>query len=91
MLSLENIHETKRKKCCKKNCLRDILSAQDLVEARTEYWERDREEQGQWLLHFFSFGQRVKNGKKGLQYMVNHCKEVCQKAWIYSHGLSYGR
>ena len=78
-----------RKNAVKRNCLRGILCAQDLVKARTDYWKWDREEQGQWLLHFFSFGQRVKNGKKGLQYI--HCKEVCQKAWIYSHGLSYGR
>lgn len=47
MMSMENIVDTKRKKCCRKNCLNDILTLQDLVVARSEFWERDREEQGQ--------------------------------------------
>lgn len=91
MLSMENIEETKNKKCCKKNCLKDTITLQDVFEARSEFWELNREEQGQWLLHFFTFGQKVKNGKSQLQYIVSKSKEVCQKAWIFIHGLSYGR
>ena len=90
MLSVENIEEIKNQKCCKKNCLRDSITLQDVFEARSEFWELNREEQGQWLLHFFTFGQKVKNGKSQLQYIVKN-KEVCQKAWIFTHGLSYGR
>ena len=88
---MQNIQETKRKKCCKRNCLQKILSLDDLIDAREEFWERDCEEQSQFLLHFFSFGQKIINGKQCLQYNVNGKKEVCQKAWIFSHGLSYGR
>ena len=91
MLSLANIEETRKKKCCKKNCMEEILTMEDVMEARSLFWEKDREEQGQWLLHFFSFAQKMKNGKQQLEYIVNKEKEVCQKAWIFSHGLSYGR
>lgn len=92
MLSMENIEETKNKKFCKKkNCLNGTITLQEVFEARSDFWELNREEQGQWLLHFFSFGQKVKNGKNQLQYIVNKNKEVCQKAWIFTHGLSYGR
>ena len=91
MMSMENIEQTRKKKCCKNNCLKDILTLEDVAEARAEYWELDREQQGQWLLHFFTFGQNIKNGKRQLDYIVNKREEVCQKAWIFSHGLSYRR
>ena len=91
MLSLANLEETRKKYCCKKNCMQDILTLEDVMEARSLFWEKDREEQGQWLLHFFSFAQKITNGKSQLEYIVNKKKEVCQKAWIFSHGLSCGR
>jgi len=73
-----------------KNYLKDSITLQDVFEARSEFWELNGEKQGQWLLHFFTFGQKVKNGKSQLYYIVKN-KEVCQKAWIFTHGLSYGR
>ena len=90
MLSIESVQETRLQRCCKRKCLKSTLTLQDLLEARKEYWGLDREDQGQWLLHFFSFAQKVQNGKRTLVYLVNK-KEVCQKAWMSSHGLSYGR
>ena len=42
MLSMENIEETKNKKCCKKNCLKDTITLQDVFEARSEFWELNR-------------------------------------------------
>lgn len=81
---MENIQETKQKKCYKRNCLQKILSLGDFIDTRKEFWERDRKEQGQFLLHFFSFAQKIVNGKQCLQYNANGKKEVCQKAWIQS-------
>ena len=91
MLSMENIHKTKNTKCCKDNCLKNMLTLKDIAEARAGFWEKDREEQGQWLIHFFSFARKITNGRSRLSYIINEQREVCQKAWILCHGLSYGR
>ena len=74
-----------------KQLFENVLMIHDVMEARTEFWEMYREEQGQWLLNFFFFSRKIKNGRSHLQYIVNKYKEVCQKAWIFGHGLSYGR
>jgi len=78
MLSVENIKKPKRKPCCKNNCLKNILTIHDVMEARSEFWEKNREEQGQWLLNFFSFGRKIKNGRSCLQYIINKDVGRCQ-------------
>ena len=71
MLSIESVQETKLQRCCKSKCLKSTLTLHDLMEARKEYWVLDQEERGQWQLHFFSFAQKVQNGKRTLVYLVN--------------------
>lgn len=71
--------------------MEEILTLEDVMEDRSLFWKKDREEQRQWLLHFFFLRPEDKKMEKQLGYTVNKEKEVCQKAWNFSHGLSYGR
>ena len=90
-VSLSHIQqELKTVRCCKVNCVSTVLKLPEILYARRDFQDMNREEQVQWLLNFFQLGQRVRNGRKTYEHSLQG-KVICQKAWIFCHGMSYGR
>lgn len=82
--------EVKLGNCCHKKCIRRKLSISDVYETRQMFFDKSQEQQRAYLINFFQISQRSKNGRTVYAHYVNG-KEVCQKAWIFSHGMAYGR
>lgn len=90
-VSYENIEqELKAGRCCSKRCIQSILTVPEIYRTRNWFLEKTREAQGQFLLNFFQVARRAKGQKTIYEYNVEK-KYVCQKAWIFSHGIAYGR
>ena len=90
-VSYENIEkEVKAGRCCSKRCIQLILTVPDIHRTRTWFLGKSREAQGQFLLNFFQVARRAKGQKTIYEHTVEK-KHVCQKAWIFSHGIAYGR
>ena len=89
--SAENIdRQIISSKCCKANCLTKVLEKCEILETRMEFQEKSRDEQAQWLLNFFEISKRIWKGRIKYDYYVKG-KRICQKAWIFSYGIAYGR
>ena len=76
--------------CCSKQCIQCILTISDIFRTREWFLKKSREAQGQFLLNFFQVSRRSK-GQKTVYVHTVEKKYVCQKAWIFSHGIAYGR
>lgn len=89
--SLINIQkELKTARCCKIDCLNKKLKVSEISQARQDFQEMNREDQVQWLLNFFQINQRKRNGRKIFEHSLQG-KLICQKAWVFCQGMSYGR
>lgn len=75
--------------CCGRHCI-SSLERCSVYEARKVFHELCQEEQRKWMVNFFQTAQRYKNGRKVYAYFVRG-KEVCQRAWLFAHGISNGR
>ena len=82
--------EVKTASCCSKKCIQSILTISDIFKTREWLLKKSREVQGQFLLNFFQVARRSK-GQKTVYVHTVEKKYVCQKAWIFSHGIAYGR
>ena len=82
--------EVKTASCCSKKCINSVLTVSHIYKTREYFLKKSREEQGHFLLDFFQLNRRRKGQRTVYAYFVGEI-EVCQKAWIFSHGMSYGR
>lgn len=90
-VNYENIErEIKAGSCCYKNCITLILTKSGIYKTREWFFKKSREAQGQFLLNFFQVARRSKGQRTVYAHSVEE-KDVCQKAWIFSHGIAYGR
>ena len=76
--------------CCSKQCIQCILKISDIFRTREWFLKKSKEAQGQFLLNFFQVSRRSK-GQNTVYVHTLERKYVCQKAWIFSHGIAYGR
>lgn len=76
--------------CCSKRCIGAILTVADIHKARKYFLNKSREAQGVFLLDFFHTGRRIRGQATVYEHFIGD-KKVCQKAWIFSYGMSYGR
>ena len=87
-ISFDNIAEEVRTgRCCSVRCIQLILTVSDIYKTRECFFEKSREAQGQFLLNFFQVARRSK-GQKTVYVHTIEKKYVCQKAWIFSHGMA---
>ena len=90
-VNYDNIaREVRTASCCSKKCIQSILTISDIFKTREKLLKKPREVQGQFLLNFFQVARRSK-GQKTVYVHTVEKKYVCQKAWIFSHGIAYGR
>ena len=89
-VNYDNIAEVKTRRCCSGRCIQLILTVSDIYKTRECLFEKSRESQGQLLLNFFQVARRSK-GQNTVYVHTIEKKYVCQKAWIFSHGIAYGR
>ena len=67
-----------------------MLTVSDIYKTREWFLKKSREVQGHFLLNFFQVCHRSKGQRTVYDHNVEK-KTVCQKAWIFSHGMAYGR
>ena len=90
-VNYENIEkEVMAGSCCSRRCIQSILTVPDIYKTREWFFKKSRESQGQFLLNFFQIARRLKGQKTVYIHTVEN-KDVCQKAWIFSYGIAYGR
>lgn len=91
-MTLSNIENAlKDFKCCSRNCIHLILTKADILKSRVEFLEMDSDSQTQWLLNFFQLCLKKRGEARDVYHYRIEGKEICQKAWIFSYGMSYGR
>ena len=86
-LSTTSIDECMKAKCCKANCIKKILTREDVVKSRKQYRELSEEGQRNFLLNFYVNNQHYYNGKRQYKFLVN-CKTVCRTAWMKAYSIS---
>jgi len=67
------------------------LTVSDIYKMREWFLKKSREVQGQFLLNFFQVSHSRSKGQRTVYDHNVEKKTVCQKAWIFSHGMAYGR
>ena len=66
------------------------LTKNDVTACRTKFWKLDESAQRGYILSFFTTNAIKENGRKAFMYLVEG-KQVCNTAWLQSHGISRWR
>ena len=86
-LSMVNVEDAMKQKCCKANCVQMKLSKSDIVKTRTAFRSMTEEAQRSFLLNFFLLSQYFHKGKRKYTFCVNG-KNVCRLAWMRANSVS---
>lgn len=90
--SRSSILKAQQSYCCIKQCLQSgqCLNRSDISACREKFWRLDEKAQRGYILTFFCTNAVKSKGRKAFVYLVEG-KEVCNTAWLQSHGISKWR
>lgn len=84
---MKAIEASINEECCKANCMKTVLTKEDIVKTRKHYRELPEEGQRAFLLNFYITNQFFYNGKRHYTFLVNG-KKVCRMAWMKAYSIS---
>jgi len=87
-LSSDDIEKALKTYCCKAECMKKVISKEDMLKCRKDFRSLSEEDQRAFLLRFFTFRVYHHKGKRCYTFRLPNGKDVCRKAWLKTYSIS---